>query len=98
METKRHPVNLKQYRKVNGKWQFVHVVRNAQGNPDPRLILLNGHSVRFFSAPGFVRRKWRLWAGRTFTGRKASLPSLPSRTLASRPKAKKTALSLSPWG
>jgi hypothetical protein len=46
METKRHPVNLKQYRKVNGKWQFVPVVRDAQGNPDPRLILLNGHSVR----------------------------------------------------
>jgi integrase len=45
METKRHPVNLKQYRKVNGKWQFVPVARDAQGNPDPRLILLNGHSV-----------------------------------------------------
>jgi hypothetical protein len=23
METKRHPVNLKQYRKLNEKWQFV---------------------------------------------------------------------------
>ena len=45
MEAKRHPVNLKQYRKVNGKWQFVAVVRDAHGNPDPRLILLNGHSV-----------------------------------------------------
>ena len=45
METKRHPVNLKQYRKLNGKWQFVAVARDAQGNPDPRLILLNGHQV-----------------------------------------------------
>ena len=45
MEAKRHPVNLKQYRKVNGKWQFVPDVRDAQGNPDPRLILLNGPSV-----------------------------------------------------
>jgi len=45
METKRHPVNLKQYRKLNGKWQFVPVARDANGDPDPRLILLNGHSV-----------------------------------------------------
>jgi hypothetical protein len=39
METKRHPVNLKQYRKVNGKWQFVAVVRDAKGTPNPRMIL-----------------------------------------------------------
>ena len=45
METKRHSVNLKQYRKVSGKWQFVPVARDANGDPDPRLILLNGHSV-----------------------------------------------------
>jgi integrase len=37
METKRHPVNLKQYRKVNGKWQFVAVARDARGRPDPRI-------------------------------------------------------------
>jgi hypothetical protein len=29
METKLHPVSLKQYRKVNGKWQFVPVARDA---------------------------------------------------------------------
>ncbi len=29
MESKRHPVNLKQYRKLNGKWQFVAVARDA---------------------------------------------------------------------
>jgi hypothetical protein len=35
METKqRHPVNLKQYRKVGGKWQFVPVARDPNGNPD----------------------------------------------------------------
>jgi integrase/recombinase XerD len=45
MEMKRHPVNLKQYRKLNGKWQFVPVARDANGDPDPRLILLNGHTV-----------------------------------------------------
>jgi hypothetical protein len=31
METKRHSVNLKQYRKVSGKWQFVPVARDAKG-------------------------------------------------------------------
>ena len=33
METKRHSVNLKQYRKVSGKWQFVPVARDAKGAP-----------------------------------------------------------------
>jgi integrase len=42
METKRHSVNLKQYRKVNGKWQFVPVARDAKGAPDPRLVLIDG--------------------------------------------------------
>jgi integrase/recombinase XerD len=45
METKRHPVNLKQYRKVNEKWQFVPVARDAKGIPDPRLVVLNGQPV-----------------------------------------------------
>jgi integrase/recombinase XerD len=45
MEMKRHPVNLKQYRKMNGKWQFVPVVRDAKGTPDPRLILVHGQPV-----------------------------------------------------
>jgi hypothetical protein len=42
METKRHPVNLKQYRKVNGKWQFVPVARDAEGVPVPRLVVIDG--------------------------------------------------------
>jgi hypothetical protein len=36
METKRHPVNLKQYRKVSGKWQSMPVARAAKGTPDQR--------------------------------------------------------------
>ena len=45
VESKRHPVSLKQYRKMNGKWQFVPVVRDAKGTPDPRLILVDGQPV-----------------------------------------------------
>ncbi len=41
----RHPVNLKQYRKIDGKWQFVPVARDAKGNPDPRLVLVGGEPV-----------------------------------------------------
>jgi hypothetical protein len=37
----RHPVNLKQYRKLDGKWQFVPVAREAKGKPVPRLVLPN---------------------------------------------------------
>ena len=33
MEMKRHLVNLKQDRKVSGKWQFVPVTRDAKGIP-----------------------------------------------------------------
>ena len=39
METKRHSVSPKQYRKVNGKWQFVLVTRDTKGSPDPRLVV-----------------------------------------------------------
>jgi len=68
METKRHPVNLKQYRKVNGKWQFVPVARDAGGDPDPLLILLNGQSVNskggafyldYKEKGGKAREAWR---------------------------------------
>lgn len=41
----RHSVNLKQYRKLDGKWQFVPVARDTKGNPDPRLVLVNGEPV-----------------------------------------------------
>jgi hypothetical protein len=65
METKRHQVNLKQYRKLNGKWQFVPVARDAKGKPDPRLVLVDGRSIRSkggtfyldFSENGKLRQK-----------------------------------------
>jgi hypothetical protein len=34
-------VNLKQYRRLDGKWQFVPVVK-VDGKPNPRLILIHG--------------------------------------------------------
>jgi integrase len=36
--------NLKQYRSVNGKWQFVPVVK-VEGNPKPQLVLIDGKPV-----------------------------------------------------
>ena len=30
---------------MNRKWQFVPVVRDAKGTPDPRLILVHGQMV-----------------------------------------------------
>jgi hypothetical protein len=65
METKRHQVNLKQYRKLNGKWQFVPVARDAEGKPDPRLVLVDGRTISSkggtfyldFSESGKLRQK-----------------------------------------
>ena len=37
--------NLKQYRAVNGKWQFVPVVR-VNGEPRPDLVLIGGKPQR----------------------------------------------------
>jgi hypothetical protein len=39
MDCKRHPVNLKQYRKLRGKWQFPPDARDAKGIQAPRLVL-----------------------------------------------------------
>lgn len=33
--------NLKQYRPVNGKWQFVPVMK-SDGKPDPRTVIIGG--------------------------------------------------------
>jgi hypothetical protein len=52
----RHPVNLKQYRKVNGKWQFGPVVKE-HGKPNPKLILINGEPVS--SKGGVFYLDWR---------------------------------------
>ncbi len=40
-----HAVNLKQYRRLDGKWQFVPVVKQ-NGKPTPELVLINGKPVR----------------------------------------------------
>ena len=34
-------VNLEQYRRLDGRWQFIRVVRK-NGKPDPRFVLING--------------------------------------------------------
>ena len=37
-------VNLKQYRRLDGKWQFVPVVKE-NGKPNPKLVLVDGEPV-----------------------------------------------------
>ncbi|MGA7341628.1 MAG: hypothetical protein WBE72_24905 [Terracidiphilus sp.] len=37
-------VNLKQYRRLNGKWQFVRVVKQ-NGKPNPKLVPIGGEPV-----------------------------------------------------
>jgi hypothetical protein len=39
-----HAVNLKQYRRIGGKWQFVPVVKQ-NGKPNSKLVLVNGEPV-----------------------------------------------------
>lgn len=48
--------NLKQYRAVNGKWQFVPVVR-VNGRPRPELVLIDGKPER--SKGGTFYLEWR---------------------------------------
>jgi hypothetical protein len=51
-----HAVNLKQYRRLNGKWQFVPVVKQ-NGKPNPKLVLINGEPVS--SKGGIFYLDWR---------------------------------------
>jgi integrase len=48
--------NLKQYRRVAGKWQFVPVVKES-GKPNPRLVLINGEPAS--SKGGTFYIEWR---------------------------------------
>ncbi len=48
--------NLKQYRPVGGKWQFVPVVR-MNGKPRPELVLIGGKPER--SKGGTFYLEWR---------------------------------------
>lgn len=49
-------VNLVQYRRIDGRWQFIRVVRK-NGKPDPRLVLING--VPTSSKGGHFYLAWR---------------------------------------
>ncbi len=49
-------VNLVQYRRLGGRWQFVPVVRK-NGKPDPRLILIHGEPTS--SKGGHFYVAWR---------------------------------------
>jgi hypothetical protein len=51
-----HAVNLKQYRRLNGKWQFVPVAKQ-NGKPNPKLVIVNGELVS--SKDGAFYLDWR---------------------------------------
>ncbi len=51
-----HAVNLKQYRRLNGKWQFVPVLKQ-NGKPNPKLVLIDGEPVS--SKGGIFYLDWR---------------------------------------
>jgi len=41
MDSKSGKANLKQYRRIGERWQFVPVVKQ-DGKPNPKLVLING--------------------------------------------------------
>jgi hypothetical protein len=49
-------VNLLQYRRVDGRWQFIRVVRK-NGKPDLRLVLVDGEPTS--SKGGHFYLAWR---------------------------------------
>ena len=50
-------VNLKQYRRIGGKWQFVPVGRGKDGKPDPRFVIISGEPAN--SKGGTFYLDWR---------------------------------------
>ena len=50
-------VNLKQYRRIGGKWQFVPVGRSKDGKPDPRFVIISGEPAN--SKGGTFYLDWR---------------------------------------
>ena len=56
MDSKSSRANLKQYRKVGAKWQFVPVVKHG-GKPNPKLVLINGEPAS--SKGGTFYIEWR---------------------------------------
>lgn len=51
-----HTVNLRQYRRLDGKWQFVAVARKGN-SPDPRYVIIGGEAVK--SDGGTFYLDWR---------------------------------------
>jgi integrase/recombinase XerD len=52
-----HKVNLTQYRRVNGRWQFVPVVKK-DGKPNPKLVLIGGEPASYKGGGDFYL-DWR---------------------------------------
>lgn len=51
-------VNLKKYLKIDGKWQFVPVLKiAADGKPDPSVVLIDGEPVKGTSGTFYI--EWR---------------------------------------
>ena len=56
MDSKSGKANLKQYRRIGGRWQFVPVVKQ-DGKPNPKLVLINGEPAS--SKGGTFYVEWR---------------------------------------
>ena len=46
MVTTAAKVNLKKYLAIDGKWQFVPVLKNADGKPEPSIVLIGGEPTK----------------------------------------------------
>jgi hypothetical protein len=46
MVTTAAKVNLKKYLAIDGKWQFVPVLKNADGKPEPSIVLIGSAPTR----------------------------------------------------
>ena len=56
MDSKSGKANLKQYRRIGERWQFVPVVKQ-DGRPNPKLVLINGEPAS--SKGGTFYAEWR---------------------------------------
>lgn len=75
----RHPwaakVNLKKYLAIDGKWQFMPVLKR-DGNPEPSMALVYGESSRARPATASAERATPPWsADRPFSSRYFVAPS-----------------------
>jgi integrase len=50
-------VNLKKYLAIDGKWQFVPVLKNADGKPEPAVVLIDGEPTKGTSGTFYI--EWR---------------------------------------